>query len=133
MNPSTHLQTPGTRPLSLQDSVGRRPDVDDGDDDAYNEPIILPPEVAAGMKEVFDRGGHFLLFHSHAHHYHPHHDVHEHDDVAYILKAIKSVDSVSKNLQKMRKLRRKSLRQKCINHKGTPPKKKNVFFRALPE
>ena len=95
MNPSTHLQTPGTRPLSLQDSVGRRPDVDDGD----NEPIILPPEVAAGMKEVFDRGGHFLLFHSHAHHHHPHHDVYDHDDydhdaVAYILKAIKSVDSV---------------------------------------
>ena len=43
---STHLQTPETRPLSLQDSVGRRPDVDDGDDDdddGYNEPIILPP------------------------------------------------------------------------------------------
>ena len=121
MNPSTHLQTPETRPLSLQDSVGRRPDVDDGDDDAYNEPIILPPEVAAGMKEVFDRGGHFLLFHSHAHHHHHHHhDVCDHDDndhdaVAYILKAIKSVGSVSKNLQKLRKLR-----QKCINQSKVP-------------
>ena len=43
---STYLQTPETRPISLQDSVGRRPDVDDGDDDdddGYNEPIILPP------------------------------------------------------------------------------------------
>ena len=40
-------------------------DGDDGDDDE-NDPIILPPDqVAAGMKEVFDRGGHFLLFHNH--------------------------------------------------------------------